>query len=112
MDIKKIISKAKLIRKKYSELENKKYNRSWNNVEIMQGFVGDMGDLSKLIMAKEGVRKINNVDKKLEHELAYCLFSIIILADAYNINIEKAFSKTMNDLEKKIKIESKINMSS
>lgn len=111
MDIKKIISKAKLIRKKYSEFEKKKYNRSWNNIEIMQGFVGDVGDLSKLIMAKEGARKTNNVDEKLAHEFADCLFSIIILADIYGIDIEKAFFKTMNELEKKLKRESKINMS-
>ncbi len=105
MDTKKIISKARLIRKKYSEFEKKKYNRSWNNAEIMQGFVGDVGDLSKLIMAKKGMRKISDVDKKLAHELADCLYCIIILADAYGIDIEKAFLKTMNELEKKLKKE-------
>jgi len=30
-------------------------------------------DLAKLITAKEGMREIKDVNKKLEHELANCL---------------------------------------
>jgi NTP pyrophosphatase (non-canonical NTP hydrolase) len=68
----------------------------------MQGLVGDTGDLMKLIMAKEGIRDTDNVDKKIAHELADCLWCILVLAKKYDIDIEKSFLDTMFELEKKI----------
>ena len=65
--------------------------------------MGDVGDLMKLVLAKDGVRDIENVDKKLEHELADCLWSILVLAKEYNIDLEKAFMRTMDELEAKIR---------
>lgn len=99
MTFQQLISKAKEIRKKYSQLEKEKYGREWSPEELVQGFVGDVGDLSKLIQAKNGVRDIENVDEKLKHELADCMWSVIVIADAYDIDIEQAFSNTMDELE-------------
>lgn len=62
-----------------------------------------MGDLVKLVMAKEGVRKIQNVDEKLAHELADCLWSVLVLSDHYGVDLESAFVKTMGKIEKEIK---------
>jgi len=53
-------------------------------------------------MAKEGIRDFDNVDKKLSHELADCLWSICVIADKYNVDLEKSFIKTMDCLEEKI----------
>ena len=63
------------------------------------GFVGDVGDLMKLIIAESGVRDIPDARQKLEHELADCLWSVLVLADAYGVDLEKAFTQTMDDLE-------------
>lgn len=68
----------------------------------MAGFVGDVGDLSKLIMAKSGLREINNVDQKLAHELADCLWSVLVLASKYEIDLAYHFFKTMDELEARI----------
>lgn len=87
----------------YKALEEKKYGRSWTPEQLAQGFVGDIGDLLKLVLAKSGVRDIEQVDEKLAHELADCLWSIIILAKEYNVNLEDAFAKTMDLLEAKIR---------
>lgn len=100
MDFKQIIDRAKEIREKYSLLEIKKYGRKWTREEIAQGFVGDVGDLMKLVSAKSGVRDIADVDAKLTHELSDCLWSIIILSDQYGIDLEKSFLNAMNELEK------------
>jgi len=102
MELKKIIDRAVFIREKYLELELMKYGKKWTNEEIAMGFVGDVGDLIKIVAAKEGVREIDQADKKLAHELSDCLWSIIILAKSYNINLEKSFMDTMNDVEKHI----------
>jgi len=102
MDFKQLQQRAIEIREKYSELEQKQTGRSWSNEQLMAGFVGDIGDLSKLVMAKEGVRDIEDVDVKLAHELSDCLWSILVLAHNYNVDLEASFLKTMDELEKRI----------
>jgi len=107
MEFSKIVTRAKEVRALYTELEIKKYGKPWTPSQIAQGFVGDVGDLMKLVMSKEGIRDIDNVDEKLEHEISDCLWSILILADKFNINIEDSFISSMDLLEKRIKEDSK-----
>ena len=102
MEFKNIINRAIEIRLKYSDLEKQKYGKEWTAAEITQGFVGDVGDLSKLVLAKQGVKEINNVDEKLAHELSDCLWCILVLANKYGVDIESSFMKTMDELEKRI----------
>lgn len=68
----------------------------------MQGFVGDVGDLMKLVMAKSGIRTIADTEHKLPHELADCLWSVLVLARLYDVDLEKAFLTTMDDLERRL----------
>lgn len=100
--MKDLIQKAVKVRKKYGELEMKKYGKQRTTSQVAQGFVGDVGDLMKLVMAKDGIKEIDNMDKKLEHELADCLYSIFVLADKYNIDLEKSFLSTINELTERI----------
>lgn len=46
----------------------------------MLGFVGDVGDLAQLVQGKAGVRSIKDLDTKLSHELADCLWAVLTLA--------------------------------
>jgi NTP pyrophosphatase (non-canonical NTP hydrolase) len=62
-----------------------------------------VGDLVKLVMAQNGRRNISDAEKKLEHELADCLWSVIVLAKAHDIDLEQAFLQTMDDLENHFK---------
>jgi NTP pyrophosphatase (non-canonical NTP hydrolase) len=68
----------------------------------MQGFVGDVGDLMKLVMAKAGARPIADVDRRLAHELSDCLWSVLVLAQLYNVDLEREFLRTMDTLEAKL----------
>lgn len=102
MDFKTLLQRAVQVRNKYSELEKKKTGKQWTKLNLMEGFVGDVGDLMKLVMAKEGVREVDNVDEKLAHELSDCLWSVLVLADKYNINLEASFMNTMDELENRI----------
>ena len=61
-----------------------------------------MGDLVKLIIAKNNFRKIEAVDEKLAHELADCLWSVIIIADELGINLEDEFLRNMEKLKERI----------
>ena len=100
MEFQKLIDIAIAVRKQYSEKEQALYGSSWTSEEIALGFVGDVGDLVKLIVAENGKRNIPNSKEKLEHELSDCLWSIIVLAELHGISLEKAFMNTMDEVEK------------
>lgn len=98
-DLKK---RALEIRQKYEELELQKYGKAWSREQIVQGFVGDVGDLMKIVMAKEGLREMEDMDKRLSHELSDCLWSVLVIAEKYGVDLEKAFVGTMEELDKRI----------
>jgi NTP pyrophosphatase (non-canonical NTP hydrolase) len=100
MEFQKLVDRAIAIRKQFAEKEQNLYGSSWTSEEIALGFVGDVGDLAKLILAENGKRNIPNSNEKLAHELSDCLWSIIILADLHGISLEKAFLNTMDKVEK------------
>jgi len=102
MEFKELVHRAMTLRKLYAELEEKRYGRSWSDEEIALGFVGDVGDLMKLVMAQNGVRDISGAKEKLAHELADCLWSVLVLAQRYDIDLENIFFETMDELEKHI----------
>ncbi|WP_218153216.1 MazG nucleotide pyrophosphohydrolase domain-containing protein [Streptomyces sp. CC53] len=85
----------------YDKLNEHERNRVWTREEFMLGFVGDVGDLAKLVMAQEGARK-GAGPAALEHELADCLWSVLVLAELYGIDLEASFRRTMRHLESSI----------
>jgi NTP pyrophosphatase (non-canonical NTP hydrolase) len=99
MDFRNLTQRALAIREQYRVYEQKCYGVSWSNEELALGFVGDVGDLVKLVMACNGRRNIPDDRSKLAHELADCLWSVIVLAEAHGVNLEEAFLETMDDLE-------------
>lgn len=99
MELQVLTERAIEVRKQYAEFEHKRFGRNWSREEIALGFVGDVGDLMKLVMAQEGVREIPDAGSKLAHELADCLWSILVLAKLYEVDLEGAFLKTMNEIE-------------
>jgi NTP pyrophosphatase (non-canonical NTP hydrolase) len=103
MEFDELIQRALSIRKLIRQYEEQSYGTSWTNEELALGFVGDVGDLVKLVMAQNGRRNIPEAESKLVHELADCLWSVIILADGHGVDLEKSFLKTMDDLENHIR---------
>jgi NTP pyrophosphatase (non-canonical NTP hydrolase) len=100
MTIEELSQRAAEIREKFAELEKANWGKEWDVSDIVVGLMGDVGDLAKLIQAKEGMRsKQDDITKKLEHELSDCLFCLFVLANRYNIDIARAFMSTMDDIE-------------
>ncbi|MFN8486124.1 MAG: MazG nucleotide pyrophosphohydrolase domain-containing protein [Caldilineaceae bacterium] len=102
MNLRELTQRAMEIRQRYAALELAKYGRAWTEEEIALGFVGDVGDLMKLIMAHNGIRAIPNAEEKLSHELADCLWAILVLAEMGNVDLEQAFLHTMDELARHI----------
>nr|WP_199045452.1 nucleotide pyrophosphohydrolase [Dyella sp. ASV24] len=82
----------------YEQLEIKRWGRVWTTTELALGFVGDVGDLAKLIQADAGIRDIDDCKAKLGHELSDCLWSILVLANKCGIDLEAEFAKNTGEL--------------
>lgn len=97
-----LVARAREVRSKYAAMETARYGREWSREELMLGFLGDVGDLAKLVQGKEGVRPRDDLDEAFAHELADCLWSVLVLADAYGVDLEGAFSRTMDQLDRQL----------
>lgn len=103
MQFKDLIIKAAEVKAVYDQYNELTAGKPWSRENVAEGLIGDVGDLMKLVMAKEGLRQMDGVDEKLAHELADCLWSIIVLADLYNVDLENSFVETMNKLDADVK---------
>lgn len=102
-DFASLVAKALQVRDHYDELQEKDGKKKWGVTERMSGFVGDVGALSKLIMAKQGLRRApDELDAKLSHEVVDCLWSLMVIADELGIDLELEFNKTMSELNDRI----------
>lgn len=102
MRLQELQARATEIQALYYRLNERERGRRWTNEETMLGFIGDVGDLAKLVMAQEGARDMPGGRAALAHELADCLWSVLVLAHAYGIDLEAEFNTTMDDLERSI----------
>lgn len=99
MEIENLTKLAREVADAYDAKNRAEGRRTWTVDNYMSGFVGDVGDLSKLIMARSGYRQPNDVDQQaIGHELSDCLWSILILADELEIDINLAFESNMEKL--------------
>jgi NTP pyrophosphatase (non-canonical NTP hydrolase) len=103
VELSEAIASARELRELYASLEAKRHGRSWTVEELALGLVGDVGDLAKLVQAASGVRDIPDWRPRLAHELADCLWSVLVLADQLGIDIERAFDETMSQLKQYVR---------
>ncbi len=103
MEFHQIIDRAKTVRDAYGKVELEASGKPWGALERTQGLVTDVGDLMKLVMAKHGLRRVDDVDVKLRHELSDCLWAILVIADEVGVDIEAEFENTMQELEERIR---------
>ena len=94
---------ARDIAQRYDALNAKIGNHTWGPKDRVLGLVTDIGELAELVMAKEGMRHVDDMEVKLEHELSDCLWSILVLADTYKIDLERVFMRTVSELDERIK---------
>ena len=99
MEFQKLINRAMDLRRQYAEKEKQLYGAPLIDEDIAQGFLGDVNNLVKLVMAEHGKRGIANSKEKLASQLAHCLWSVIVLARMHDIDLEQSFMEAMDRLE-------------
>lgn len=99
MTMQEMTERAKKVRRLFEDVDRSRGQRPWTTEEIMLGFVGDVGDLAKLTLGKAGVRPRADLEDALPHELADCLWSLLVIADEYDVDLEAAFAQLSDDLE-------------
>jgi len=99
MEFQKIIRRAMDLRRQYEIKETNLYGSPSTSVNIAEGFAGDVNNLVKLVLAEHGQRQIANSKEKLDAQLAHCLWSVVVLAQMHNVNLENSFMEAMDRLE-------------
>lgn len=101
MTIDEMQDEALKLRELFAQLETKN-GTAWDTRAIMEGFTVDVGELMELVMAHEGLRKVDDLEEKIAHELSDCLWSILVLAHYLNVDLKAAYPKTINQLTTKL----------
>ena len=104
VDFTAAIARARHIRALYKQLEIRLHGSAWTPQEIMLGYLYDIGELGRLVMAAEE-RWLHEGDlpRELEDKLSECLWWVLVLADRLGIEMTKAFTRKMNDLDVELK---------
>jgi NTP pyrophosphatase (non-canonical NTP hydrolase) len=92
--------RARHIRELFKQLEERLHGAAWTPQEVMLGYVYDIGELGRLVMATEGrwAHK-GDLPRELEDKLSECLWWVLVLADRLGVDITTAFTAKMNDLD-------------
>ncbi len=99
MELQKLINRAMDLRTQYEKKEKQLYGSPATEEDIAHGFLADVNNLVKLVRAEHGKGKIANSAEKLGPQLSHCLWSVIVLAKAHNVDLEQSFMETMDKLE-------------
>lgn len=103
MNLETLQADAMRIHALYDDLNHRERGRTWTREEFVLGFMGDVGDLSKLVLAAEGARgDIEGGRAALGHELADCLWSVLVLAQLYDIDLASEFDRLTTELSEHI----------
>ena len=100
MDLTEAVARAVHVRAEFARFEQRQYGREWSLSDLVAGLVTDVGDLARLVAAKQGIRPAtDDLDEALAHEVADCMWAIFVIASQVGVDVPSAFATGMDDLE-------------
>jgi NTP pyrophosphatase (non-canonical NTP hydrolase) len=100
VDFEQAATQARQVRAAFAAFERRQYGREWCLSDLVGGLATDVGDLARLIAAKQGLRPApEDLDAALAHERSDCLWSLLVLADAVGVDLARAFEQGMSELK-------------
>jgi len=103
VELENLQSRAVQIAEQYDRHHVAAGRQPWGPSELALGFVGDVGDLAKLVLAVDGRREIRDARDRLGHELADCLWSVLVLADRYGVDLSAEFTRMTDGIEEHLR---------
>jgi len=103
MDFKALAKKVREIKTSYEDYAKEHKKKIWSTNDYIRGLVGDVGDLVKRITVYEDDRTDADVKNEVRHELADCLWSLMIIAQELEIDLEKEFLVNVEYIEQKLR---------
>lgn len=101
--MKDTVKRIREIKSAYKLLNRAEGFKTWSESEYLAALLGDIGDLSKQLLARKGFAFARKGDtEKMSRELADCLWDIFALADELGIDLDQEFSRTLKRLENKL----------
>lgn len=88
------------LRRRLASFEQDRYGQEWTVSDLLLGLVGDLGDLAKLVQAREGKRHVEDLDRALVHEMGDCFWALVVIADRLDINLDQALRTTAADVHR------------
>ena len=93
------VQEAIAVRREFAAFETRHYGREWTLSDLVAGLATDVGDLARLVAAKQGIRpQPDDLDASLAHEVADCLWALFVIADAVGVDVPTAYENGMGSL--------------
>ena len=100
MELRDAVAEAVRIRAKFATHEQREYGREWSLSDLVAGLATDVGDLARLVAAKQGLRPApDDLDAALAHEVADCLWAVLVIAAQVGVDVPTAFESGMRHLD-------------
>ncbi len=105
MQIGEMQERAIAVRRQFAAFERATYGREWTTEDLALGLMKDVGDLAEVVQRMEGKRPARSTSAlaDLEHEISDCLWSLLVLADKYEVDVAFAFRGTMDGIEESLR---------
>lgn len=97
-DIEKMSDRAAEIAALYEQSNIEAGRKVWEARDYLDGMIGDIGDLTKLLMARDGLRDIDDIETKIDHELDDVQWSLYLLYRKLGRIPGATFMESMNAL--------------
>lgn len=96
-------SQALRLKRLFDERNQLIMESSWTNQELLLGFVTDIGDLVRRLMIDDERKPatpqtVVNNPQMLAEEFSDCLWSLIVLAEQYRVDLHSSFNTTIATL--------------
>jgi NTP pyrophosphatase (non-canonical NTP hydrolase) len=105
MEFKDLIKQTREIKRAYEVLNRKQGRPAWLTSDYVQGMVGDVGDLAKLVVKRKQTGARKSIDREIAKELSDILYMVVVIADELGINLEREYKVNLEFLEQKLREE-------
>lgn len=92
--------RAAAVRRMYEVLERHQNGDIWTLHEMLLGFSHDATAIGRLVLAHDGTWGVaGDIDAQLQHKLAESIWWVLVIAERLDIDIDNAFTETMDRIE-------------